>query len=620
MKRFLILTLLLFGTLLGLLGLPVRASAQIYSGQNVFPLAAHKVGFIGDSRYNNINGWFSTLASSGFGNVANRTGSTATISTGVLPDPSSTISNLTVAFDWWDQTTEFKSGAGTGAAPSLQGDQVQYISGVQGTTVHASSGDNGTQEGLQLNVQGGLNAVGSSGSAGGGYALSAGQVIAANTDFSAVAVVKQFTGGGNSRATLFSNSSTNIQMWVVVVGNVLQVQFYDGTNTLTATGTVDLTAAFNIIEISRVGSTKVLTIYVNGTSIGTTTPGTAPAFTLNSIDNFVGTGENGSFKLAHRLWNGHTLTATERGEMKAYFDSKMLLFNGSEVNTSLLPSTASADWLPTATSWTTTGISFTGITSQNPYNRAVQAFRAAGVDTVVINIGVNDASNSVSTSTYLTNMTTIVNQLVADGFRVIIDRPFDTSTHVTTGYITQLSTIAAAQNPFKVVLGTGAGEAFWSVNISNVAWAADGVHPTAVGQTVQEAQITYEVDRAFFMLAPPPNTFTEPSVLSKSIAGAADTTLSTSEGAFPYQIYTGVITGNVNVIEPLVAGKQITVFNNTSGAFTVTIKSSSGTGIVVATGKRAILMCDGTNWVRITADTLDFPAWAGIKNNWAYSA
>ena len=47
---------------------------------------------------------------------------------------------------------------------------------------------------------------------------------------------------------------------------------------------------------------------------------------------------------------------------------------------------------------------------------------------------------------------------------------------------------------------------------------------------------------------------------------------------------------------------QGTVFCNNSGAFTTTFKTAAGSGVVVAQGKRAILLADGTNVVRITAD------------------
>jgi hypothetical protein len=69
------------------------------------------------------------------------------------------------------------------------------------------------------------------------------------------------------------------------------------------------------------------------------------------------------------------------------------------------------------------------------------------------------------------------------------------------------------------------------------------------------------------------------------------------------ELITGVYTAGRNVFLPLVSGLQFTVFNNQGGAFAATFKGASGTGIAVAQGKRAIIYCDGTNWVRVTADT-----------------
>jgi hypothetical protein len=64
---------------------------------------------------------------------------------------------------------------------------------------------------------------------------------------------------------------------------------------------------------------------------------------------------------------------------------------------------------------------------------------------------------------------------------------------------------------------------------------------------------------------------------------------------------TGALTALRDVIVPLVPRSYI-VFANTSGGFGVRVISTSGTGITVADGKRAIVECDGTNVVRITAD------------------
>lgn len=89
-------------------------------------------------------------------------------------------------------------------------------------------------------------------------------------------------------------------------------------------------------------------------------------------------------------------------------------------------------------------------------------------------------------------------------------------------------------------------------------------------------------------------TFTQ---LIKSVAGAADVTLTSVEAANQMQQYTGALTGNINVIVPTSVA-QYYVFNNTSGAFSLTVKTVAGTGIAVAQGTRTILACDGTNVIQ----------------------
>jgi len=64
---------------------------------------------------------------------------------------------------------------------------------------------------------------------------------------------------------------------------------------------------------------------------------------------------------------------------------------------------------------------------------------------------------------------------------------------------------------------------------------------------------------------------------------------------------TGALTALRDVIVPLVP-RAWTVYANTSGGFGVRVIAASGTGITVADGKRAIVECDGTNVVRVTAD------------------
>lgn len=81
---------------------------------------------------------------------------------------------------------------------------------------------------------------------------------------------------------------------------------------------------------------------------------------------------------------------------------------------------------------------------------------------------------------------------------------------------------------------------------------------------------------------------------------AADVTLTAAQARARYLTTTGILTGNRNVILPN-NGEWICYCNNT-GAFTTTFKTSGGSGIVVAQGKRAIVLADSTNVVRVTAD------------------
>lgn len=81
-----------------------------------------------------------------------------------------------------------------------------------------------------------------------------------------------------------------------------------------------------------------------------------------------------------------------------------------------------------------------------------------------------------------------------------------------------------------------------------------------------------------------------------SVAGAANVTLSTAQAANLLQEYTGALTGNIAVIVPTAVGLYF-VTNNTTGAFTLTVKTAAGTGIAVEQSKRAVLYCDGTNVV-----------------------
>lgn len=91
--------------------------------------------------------------------------------------------------------------------------------------------------------------------------------------------------------------------------------------------------------------------------------------------------------------------------------------------------------------------------------------------------------------------------------------------------------------------------------------------------------------------------------LVKNVGGGIDVTLSSAEAANKVMSFTGVLTANINVIVPNTVSVYY-VFNNTSGAFTLTVKTVAGSGITVSQGTRDILVCDATNVQRAVDNTV----------------
>jgi len=96
--------------------------------------------------------------------------------------------------------------------------------------------------------------------------------------------------------------------------------------------------------------------------------------------------------------------------------------------------------------------------------------------------------------------------------------------------------------------------------------------------------------------------------LVHNMASDADNTLDTATGAAPFEWQNAVInvtdsgvllTVTRNIITP--DYNKVYIFKNDT-AQSLVLKTSAGTGITVATLKTAVLYCDGTNVIRITAD------------------
>lgn len=73
----------------------------------------------------------------------------------------------------------------------------------------------------------------------------------------------------------------------------------------------------------------------------------------------------------------------------------------------------------------------------------------------------------------------------------------------------------------------------------------------------------------------------------------ANVTLTPAQAMKSRIVLTGSLTGNVQIILPAWT-REWTIVNNTTGAFTITVKTASGTGVAIPAGA-ARVVCDGTN-------------------------
>lgn len=104
-----------------------------------------------------------------------------------------------------------------------------------------------------------------------------------------------------------------------------------------------------------------------------------------------------------------------------------------------------------------------------------------------------------------------------------------------------------------------------------------------------------------------------------NIAGTGTYTLTGTELNRVSYKFTGALTGNRNIIVPATI-QQYWVDNQTSGAYTLTIKTASGTGLSIAAGQRAIFYCDGVNVVDADTSTVSLPVQVSQGGTGAVSA
>ena len=92
-----------------------------------------------------------------------------------------------------------------------------------------------------------------------------------------------------------------------------------------------------------------------------------------------------------------------------------------------------------------------------------------------------------------------------------------------------------------------------------------------------------------------------------SVAGTGTYTLSAAEYAKTAISFTGLLTGNRSIVVPT-SLQNYYIVNNTTGAFTLTVKTAAGTGVAITQTKSQEVFCDGTN---VVAANTDYPSGLG---------
>jgi hypothetical protein len=156
--------------------------------------------------------------------------------------------------------------------------------------------------------------------------------------------------------------------------------------------------------------------------------------------------------------------------------------------------------------------------------------------------------------------------------------------------------------PNPATVGTG-----WFVPIANQGSGTVTVTPAA-GTIDQSGSLALAVGESAICVSDGTNYFTvglgqavnsQFDFISLNVAGTGDYTLSGAElNRIAYE-FTGLLTGNRNIIVPS-AIQQYWVDNQTSGAFSLTVKTAAGAGVTVVQGTRNILYCDGTDVLTAT--------------------
>lgn len=148
-----------------------------------------------------------------------------------------------------------------------------------------------------------------------------------------------------------------------------------------------------------------------------------------------------------------------------------------------------------------------------------------------------------------------------------------------------------------------------TVQVENLVISSGGIFAPALISTTDFQTATLEVS-GLATLATVAQSGATVGTTSPPVEGVTSFTFSSDANKVATQaqykngilLVTGaVISATRNIQYPLVAGAVLIVDNQEGHS--VQIIGPTGTGVTVATTKRAIVYCDGTNWNRVTPDT-----------------
>ena len=160
----------------------------------------------------------------------------------------------------------------------------------------------------------------------------------------------------------------------------------------------------------------------------------------------------------------------------------------------------------------------------------------------------------------------------------------------------------------------------WFINVSNQGQGALTVDPASAslidGSSTKiynpgESSMIVSDGTAYYSIGYGKDAVFAFDYTSIDVAGTGNYVLSGSELNRIAYDFTGTLTGARNIIVPNTV-QQYWVTNDTTGAYTFTVKTLAGTGVSIGSGQSAIVYCNGTNVV--AADTAGLSTPISIAN------